>query len=54
MKLAPDLLQRASKHHEWEDFSRIRLSEGGDLKRYYPLAEDAWPEYEAWRAKNPV
>jgi regulator of RNase E activity RraA len=49
IKLAPELLQKASEHHEWEDFSRLRLSEGGDLRKYYPLSEEAWAEYEEWR-----
>jgi regulator of RNase E activity RraA len=48
-KLAPQLLQKASEHAEWEDFSRLRLSEGGDLRKYYPLSEEARIEYEAWR-----
>ena len=47
--LAAALLEVASQHHEWEDFSRQRLLEGGDLRRYYPLAEAARPEYEEWR-----
>jgi hypothetical protein len=43
----------ASEHHEWEAFSKIRLSEGGDLRRYYPLSDAARPEFEAWlRAKD--
>lgn len=50
--LAPELLRRASHHAEWEEFSRLRLSEGGDLKRYYPLAPEAVGEYEAWKAQN--
>jgi regulator of RNase E activity RraA len=49
VSLAEALVKRASSHAEWEDFSRIRLSEGGDLRRYYPLTEAARPEYEAWR-----
>jgi regulator of RNase E activity RraA len=48
--LAPALLQAASEHVEWEDFSRLRLSEGGDLRKYYPLSDEAQPEYQAWRA----
>jgi regulator of RNase E activity RraA len=48
--LAPALLEAASAHVEWEEFSRQRLLAGGDLRRYYPLSEDAQPEYEAWRA----
>ncbi len=47
--LAPALLEVASQHHEWEDFSRQRLLEGGDLRRYYPLSDAARPEYEEWR-----
>ncbi len=46
---APELLHAASEHAEWEDFSRMRLSEGGDLRKYYPLSEEARAEYEAWR-----
>jgi regulator of RNase E activity RraA len=50
--LAAELVERASKHVEWEEFSRLRLSEGGDLRKYYPLSEAAMPEYEAWRKKQ--
>lgn len=50
--LAPRLLETAGEHAEWEEFSRIRLSEGGDLRRYYPLSDAARPEYEEWRAKQ--
>jgi regulator of RNase E activity RraA len=49
VKLAPELLRVASEHAEWEDFSRMRLAEGGDLRKYYPLSEEARAEYEAWR-----
>jgi regulator of RNase E activity RraA len=52
VKLAPDLLKRASTHHEWEEFSRMRLSQGGDLRVYYPLSDEARPEYEAWKAQR--
>jgi regulator of RNase E activity RraA len=48
--LAPEVIERASKHHEWEAFSKQRLMAGGDLRRYYPLADEARPEYEAWVA----
>ena len=48
-KLAPDLLEKASAHAEWEDFSRLMLSQGGELRKYYPLTEEARGEYEAWR-----
>ena len=47
--MAEKVLEHASHHHEWEDFSRERLSEGGDLRRYYPLSDAARPEYEEWK-----
>jgi regulator of RNase E activity RraA len=50
--LAPRLVETAGAHAEWEEFSRIRLSEGGDLRRYYPLSEAARPEYDEWRTKQ--
>ena len=49
VQLAPELAKKASEHAEWEEFSRLKLSEGGDLRRYYPLSDDARAEYEAWR-----
>ena len=48
--LAPALVEAAGRHAEWEEFSRLRLSAGGDLRKYYPLSEEARGEYEAWRA----
>jgi regulator of RNase E activity RraA len=46
--LAGALLARASEHAAWEEFSRERLAEGGDMRRYYPLSDEARPEYEEW------
>ncbi len=40
----------AGEHAEWEDFSRLRLSQGGDLRVYYPLSDQGRREYEAWKA----
>jgi regulator of RNase E activity RraA len=54
IQLAPDLAGKASEHREWEEFSRLRLSEGGDLRKYYPLREDARAEYEEWRRNQRV
>lgn len=48
--LAEKVIAEAHRHHEWEDFSRERLAQGGDLRRYYPLHPDARAEYEAWKA----
>jgi regulator of RNase E activity RraA len=52
IKLAPTLLAVAQEHAEWEEFSRIRLAEGGDMRLYYPLSDEARPEYERWRAEQ--
>jgi regulator of RNase E activity RraA len=52
IKLAPALLAAASEHAEWEEFSRMRLRQGGDLRVYYPLSQGAWPEYERWRDRQ--
>jgi regulator of RNase E activity RraA len=49
IQLAPELATRACEHAEWEEFSRLKLAEGGDLRRYYPLSDAARAEYEAWR-----
>jgi regulator of RNase E activity RraA len=54
MALAPDLARKATEHAEWEEFSRLKLAEGGDLRRYYPLTDEARAEYEAWRRTHPL
>ena len=51
--MAGDLLARAGEHADWEEFTRERLAEGGDMRKYYPLRDDAQGEYEAWRKKQP-
>src|SRR5215469_16367389 len=38
--LAPQLAAKAGEHVEWEEFSRLKLAEGGDLRKYYPLTEE--------------
>lgn len=50
--LLPQLLEKATSHAEWEVFSRQRLSEGGDLRKYYPLSEEGRAEYEEWRKQQ--
>jgi regulator of RNase E activity RraA len=49
VKLGPAVLQSSSEHVGWEDFARLRLSQGGELRKYYPLSSEAQPEYDAWR-----
>lgn len=51
-QLAPELVKKAGEHAEWEEFSRIRLAEGGDLRKYYPLRDDAREEYEEWKKQQ--
>lgn len=46
--LAEELAKKATEHSEWEDFTRMRLAQGGHLRKYYPLTEEARAEYEAW------
>ena len=48
LKLIDVVLEKAGGHQEWEIFSKLKLSEGGDLRKYYPLNEEAQKEYEAW------
>ncbi len=46
------LVAKAGEHVEWEEFSRVRLLKGGDLRKYYPLTPAAQREYEAWKKKQ--
>ncbi|MET0440315.1 MAG: ribonuclease activity regulator RraA [Devosia sp.] len=52
--LAAEAIERSNQHHEWEDFSRMKLKQGAPLQRYYPLHQDARGEYEEWRKTNPI
>jgi regulator of RNase E activity RraA len=52
--MASAVIKESQKHHDWEEFSRVKLMEGGPLQRYYPLHDDAQGEYEEWRKKNPL
>ena len=51
--LAEKVVEEGRKHAEWEEFSRMRLAQGGDMRKYYPLRADAEQEYRAWRAPQP-
>ena len=53
VQLAPELIKKASEKNEWEEFTRLKLAKGGDMRKYYPLNDAAQAEYEAWRAKQP-
>lgn len=52
ISLAEELVKKGSEHAEWEDFSRMKLSQGGHLRKYYPLSEEGRKEYEEWRAQQ--
>ncbi len=52
VSLAPELVEKAQTHAEWEEFSRIKLSQGGHLRKYYPLSEEGRAEYEAWKEEQ--
>jgi regulator of RNase E activity RraA len=47
--MAEQVIEVGNRHSEWEEFSRLRLSQGGDLRKYYPLRADAEAEYLAWK-----
>jgi regulator of RNase E activity RraA len=48
-QLAEEVARLTLDHEEWEVFSRIRLAEGGALRKYYPLNDEGWAEYQEWR-----
>jgi regulator of RNase E activity RraA len=50
--LASELLAHGSEHAEWEVFTQMKLSQGGHLRKYYPLSEEGRAEYEAWKKER--
>ena len=52
VSLAPELVEKAQTHAEWEVFSRMKLSQGGHLRKYYPLSEEGRTEYELWKKEQ--
>jgi regulator of RNase E activity RraA len=48
-RMAEIVAEHTVKHEEWEVFTRMKLAEGGALRKYYPLSEEGWAEYEQWR-----
>ena len=51
-QMAQVILDHTLDHEAWEVFSRIKLAEGGSIWKYYPLSEEGWKEYEAWKAQH--
>ncbi len=50
--LVPRVLEIAGEREEHEVFARIKLQEGGALRRYYPFDEVGKREYEEWLAAH--
>jgi len=48
-QMAERVAEQTKEHEDWEVFSRMKLAEGGALKKYYPLNEEGQREYEEWR-----
>jgi len=48
------VIEAGGKHADWEEFTKMKLEAGGDLRRYYPLDAVGQAEYEAWRRANPL
>ncbi|MFN8488526.1 MAG: hypothetical protein U0350_13080 [Caldilineaceae bacterium] len=53
IKLAPEVVKRANAKRDWEEFTRLKLRQGGDIRNFYPLDAAAQAEYDAWRAQQP-
>lgn len=52
IQLAEQLAEKGGAHAQWEVFTKIKLSEGGDLRKYYPLNGEGRKEYEEWKKAN--
>ncbi len=48
-QMAEQVAEITLEHEEWETFSRMKLAQGGELFKYYPLNEEGEKEYQAWR-----
>lgn len=53
IKLAPEVIKRAAAKRDWEEFTRLKLRQGGDIRNFYPLDATAQAEYDDWRAQQP-
>ena len=51
-QMAAAVAEITLEHEDWESFSRVKLTEGGSLYKYYPLNDEGRAEYEAWRREN--
>ncbi|GIV82874.1 MAG: demethylmenaquinone methyltransferase [Anaerolineae bacterium] len=51
-QLASEVVRVARRHAEWEEFSRMKLAQGGSPQVYYPLSAEGRHEYEEWRRQQ--
>ncbi len=51
-KVAPEIARLTLEHEDWEAFSRMKITDGGALLKYYPLSDEGRQEYEAWRQQQ--
>ena len=51
-KVAEEVLKYCEEREGKEDFGRIKLSETGDVSKYYPMNEEALKEYEVWKSQR--
>lgn len=51
-KVAPEIARLTLEHEDWEAFSRMKITDGGALLKYYPLSDEGRQEYEAWRQRR--
>jgi regulator of RNase E activity RraA len=52
--LVAEVVRVGLEHEAHEEFTKLRLQQGGSLMRYYPMNESALAEYAAWRAEHPI
>ena len=52
VKLAHFVAEATLAHEEWEVFSQQTARGGGSIHKYYPLNDEGWAEYEAWKQQN--
>ena len=46
------VLEETEEHEEWEIFSKLKLENGGEISKYYPLNDEGKKEYEIWKKQN--
>ena len=52
--LVEEVVRVGLEHEEHEQFTKLRLQQGGSLAKYYPMDAEALAEYAEWRKTHPV